>query len=133
MVREMEEKKYGLKSNVSVSSRLINATRYSLQGLKTTFHKEQAFRFQFRCLLVGIPLAFFVAKTPLGIFLLLSSIIFVMIVELLNTGIEMVVDRVGVEHNKLSGQSKDAASAAVFLSILCAGLFWIFILFSNTL
>jgi diacylglycerol kinase (ATP) len=129
----MEEEKYGLKRSVSVSSRLINATRYSLQGLKTTYNKEQAFRFQFRCFLVGIPLAFFVAKTPLGIFLLLFSIIFVMIVELLNTGIEMIVDRVGIEHNQLSGQSKDAASAAVFLSILCAGSFWIFVFFTNIL
>lgn len=130
---QTQEQQYGLKQSVSVPTRLINATRYSLQGLKTTFRKEQAFRFQLFCLLIAIPLAFVIARTALGVFLLIASVVFVMIVELLNTGIEMIVDRVGVEHHKLSGRSKDAASAAVFLSILTVGAFWLFVLFSGAL
>ena len=57
--------------------------------------------------------------------LLIGSIVFVMIVELLNTGIEAIVDRVGVEHNELSGRAKDAGSAAVFLSILLSASAWV--------
>lgn len=120
---------YGEKRPVSVHTRLINASRYSIQGLTTTFRKEQAFRFQSFVLLLAFPLAFWFGESPVEVFSLIASVLLVMIVELLNTGIENIVDRVSVEHHKLSGRSKDAASAAVFVSILLASTYWLIVIF----
>lgn len=120
---------FGQKQPLSVHARLINASRYSIQGLATTFKKEQAFRFECIVFLVAVPLAFLVGDSPLEIFGLIATVVLVGIVELLNTGIEMSVDRVGLEHHKLAGQAKDAASAAIFVSIILATAFWLVVLF----
>ncbi|GLS24488.1 diacylglycerol kinase [Marinibactrum halimedae] len=116
---------YGIKTSVSPITRFYNATRYSIKGLKATFFYEQAFRFEVYALAAAIPLSYLVADSALDYVLLLGSIIFVMIVELLNTGVEMVVDRIGVEHHELSGRAKDAGSAAVFLAILLSLSIWV--------
>jgi diacylglycerol kinase (ATP) len=81
--------------------------------------------------LISIPLAFFVAQTNLQILLLIAVGILVLIIELLNTAIELVVDRIGLEVNKLSGQAKDVGSSAVFLSLLLFVVVWTVIIIDN--
>ena len=76
------------------------------------------------------PLAFFVGRNPVEISLLIGSLLLVLIVELLNSAIENIVDRVGYEHNDLSGRAKDMGSAAVMLSLAFMGLIWGLILFA---
>lgn len=120
-----EDKVYGLKRPSPPLKRLTKAAYYSIKGIRTTFRYEQAFRFEVYALLVAIPLSMLIAKTPFEYLLLIGSVIAVMIVELLNTGIEMIVDRVGVEHHELSGRAKDAGSAAVFMTMILAAACWI--------
>ena len=115
---------------VSPAQRLRNATRYSLKGIRTTFQSEQAFRFETYILIVALPLAFIVGKTPMEYIALLGSVIFVLIVELFNTSVEMVVDRIGVEQHELSGAAKDAGSAAVFISIITSLAIWLTLAFT---
>ncbi len=119
---------YGDKTPVNPLRRFWNATRYSMKGLRNSFRYEQAFRLEVYALAAAIPLAIVLGESALERLILISSVILVMIVELLNTGIEMVVDRVGLEHHELSGRAKDAASAAVFLSILLTLSIWATIL-----
>ena len=119
---------YGDKTPLPVLTRLINASRYSIQGLETTYRKEQAFRLECYAFLISIPLAFLFGDSPLEIFALIASIVFIGIIELLNTGIEMSVDRVGLEHHKLAGRAKDAASAAIFVSIILVSVFWVVVI-----
>ena len=106
----------------------INATRFSLQGLKSAVQRESAFRqelfFAVPVLLSG---AYFAASW-FHFLLLLCAVLLVLIVELLNSGIEAAVDRAGTEHNELAGLAKDYGSAAVMLALLLAGAVWLTIL-----
>ena len=81
------------------------------------------------CACLLIPLAFFLEVSATERILLVASVVFVLVVELLNTAIEAAVDRVGLEHNALAGQAKDLGSAAVFLSIMLWAFIWISLLF----
>lgn len=104
---------------------LIHSTRYSLKGLKAAFRNESAFRQELGLCLVLIPLAGWIGDTPVEWILLVGSCFVVLIVELLNTAIESVVDRIGPERHILSGRAKDIGSAAVMLSLILAALTWI--------
>lgn len=104
--------------------RLFKATAYSIQGLKTAFRYEQAFRLEIYISIVLIPLAIWLGETPVEICLLIGSWIMVMIIELLNSAVEAVVDRIGMEQHELSGRAKDIGSAAVMLSVLMAAGVW---------
>ncbi len=121
------EQAYGVKRSVSPFERFSKSTYYSYKGLRAALLHEQAFRFEIYALLLAIPLSTLVAKTAIEYLMLIGSVVFVMIVELLNTAIEAIVDRIGVEHNELSGRAKDAGSAAVFLAILLSASAWILI------
>ena len=104
--------------------RIIRATGYSLSGLKKAYQGESAFRQETWLAIVLIPLALWLGQDWTQRAVLISSVALVLIVELLNSGIEAVVDRVSFEHHELSGRAKDIASAAVFVSLmLCGGLF----------
>ena len=116
---------YGVKRSVNPLQRLVKSSYYSYKGIRSTFISEQAFRLEFCVLLLALPLSMLVANSAIEYLLLIGSIVLVMIVELLNTGIELIVDRVGVEHNELSGRAKDAGSAAVFLTIFLSLACWI--------
>ena len=111
--------------------RLWNATRYSWAGLKATWRNEEAFRQESLLCLCLIPIAVWLGRTGPERALLISSLLLIMIVELLNSGIEAVVDRIGPEHHRLSGLAKDAGSAAVFMSLLNAALVWLLVLFAR--
>jgi diacylglycerol kinase (ATP) len=104
--------------------RVVNATFYSVAGLRAAWRNEAAFRQECVAVVVLIPIAVWLGQTALQRALLLSSCVLVLIVELLNTAIEFVVDRVGTDHHELSGRAKDVGSAAVFTSIALAMLVW---------
>jgi diacylglycerol kinase (ATP) len=108
--------------------RLILAAKYSWQGFTTAYRKEEAFRQETWLAVFSIPLGFYLGQTGVERALLVGVILLVLIVELLNTGIENVVDRVGLDPHKLSGRAKDMGSAAVFTSLVLAALVWILIL-----
>lgn len=107
--------------------RVIHAAKYSIQGLKSAFFNEAAFRQEFFLLIVAYIIVMLVDFSIYERILLLGSVAFVMIVELINSAIECVVDRIGTEHHELSGRAKDYGSAAVFLSILLAVILWIYL------
>ena len=103
----------------------INAAFFnSMKGFKATWLNEEAFRQEVYLFVVGAPLGFWLGEGATEKLLLVGSIIIVMIVELLNTGIEIVVDRISFERHELSGRAKDVGSAAVLSSLILAGLAW---------
>ena len=103
-------------------NRVIHALGYSLQGLQAAMH-ETAFKQEAYLAFVLLPLSFFVGSNWVEISLLSGSVIFVLTVELLNTGLESAIDRVGPQWHDLSKRCKDLGSAAVLLSIvLCMGV-----------
>lgn len=102
--------------------RLWHATEYSLQGLRTAWG-ETAFRQEAIAALVLVPAAFWLGRGWVEIALLAGTVVLLMVVELLNTGIEAAIDRIGPEWHELSKRAKDMGSAAVLLSLLlCAGV-----------
>lgn len=112
-------------TNGSGLSRVIKATQCSILGLKAAYKHEAAFRQEFWLTLLLTPIAVLIAESLADFVTLMVVMLVVLIVELLNSAIESVVDRVGLEHNELSGRAKDLASAAVSLAILVAGLVWL--------
>lgn len=103
--------------------RVIRATGYSMAGLTAAYRGESAFRQEFWLAVLMFPLAFWLGRSWVEVALLAGSLMLVLIVELLNSGIEAAIDRVSYELHDLSKRAKDLASAAVFLSLLlCAGV-----------
>ena len=109
--------------------RLWLATGHSLRGLKLCYSSEAAFRQEAWLAVVLLPLAFYLGRSPVERVLLAGSVLVLLIVELLNTAIEVVVDRIGLERHALSGFAKDAGSAAVMLTLALVALTWGLILF----
>lgn len=110
--------------------RVIKATGYSLKGLRHAFCNEAAFRQEVIASFFLFPLALLVNVTLVERILLIMSVVVVLVVELLNSSIEAVVDRIGVEYHQLAGAAKDMGSAAVFLSLLFCIYVWVSILFT---
>lgn len=104
--------------------RLIGAPIYAWRGLKACFQSEEAFRLQLLAAAFMVPLALWMNISAVEQVLLILPIALVLIVELLNTAIESVVDRIGPEFHALSGKAKDIASSAVLLSLLTVLLVW---------
>jgi diacylglycerol kinase (ATP) len=98
--------------------RIVNATFFSFAGLHAAWRDEAAFRQEVLLSIVLIPTGIWLGRTAVERALLIGSCLLVLIVELLNSGIEAVVDRVGAEHHRLSGQAKDLGSAAVLLALV---------------
>lgn len=108
-------------------SRIVHAFGYSVQGLQAAM-QEPAFRQEAYLAFVLIPFSFLLGHNWVEISLLTGSVIFVLTVELLNTGLESAIDRVGPQWHDLSKRCKDLGSAAVLLSILlCMGI-WLTVL-----
>ena len=104
--------------------RIFKATGYSLKGLQSAWKNEAAFRQELMLMLVLTPLAFWLGEGLAQQLLLMIVAWLVVIVEILNSGIEAVVDRIGSEHHELSGRAKDLGSAAVFLSLTLTIVVW---------
>lgn len=105
--------------------RILHAAGYSLAGLRAAYSGESAFRQETWLLIIATPLAFWLGQDWVQTALLLGSLMLVLIVELLNSGIEAAIDRVSFELHDLSKRAKDLASAAVLLSLLLSAGIWL--------
>ena len=104
-------------------SRVWHAAGYSFSGIGTALRSESAFRQESALALVMLPASFWLGRGWIEVTLLAGSVLLVLIVELLNSAVEAVVDRVSFEWHELSKRAKDFGSAAVLLSlVLCAGI-----------
>ena len=119
------------KAGATGITRIINAAGYSWLGFKAAYKNEAAFRQEFWLAIVLIPAAIYLGETLLDKAILICSILFVLVVELLNSAIESVVDRIGDEHHKLSGRAKDMGSSAVFLAITITIIIWVAVLYKG--
>jgi diacylglycerol kinase (ATP) len=108
--------------------RLFRATINSWHGLIACAKSEAAFREDLALLAIGIPLAFYITSNTGERFALIGVLFFLLIVELLNTAIEKLSDRVTREDDPLIKRVKDMSSAAIFLSLVAAGVVWIWVI-----
>jgi diacylglycerol kinase (ATP) len=104
--------------------RIVHATGYSIAGLSAAWRHESAFRQECALAVLMLPAAWWVGRNWIEIALLAGSVMGVLIVELLNSAIETVVDRVSSELHPLSKRAKDIGSAAVMLSIVTCAALW---------
>ena len=108
--------------------RMVRATGHSLDGLKAAYRDERSFRLEFWFAAVLLPASAWVGQSWPEVAMLAGSVLLVLIVELLNSGIETAVDRVSLELHDLSKRAKDLGSAAVLLSLLLAAAVWLAVL-----
>jgi len=107
-----------------IVQRWFNAFGWSLKGLAAAWRHEMAFRQELLAILVMAPAALWLGTTAVQRALLIGCLLLVVVVELLNSAIESVVDRIGPELHPLSGQAKNLASAAVLVALIIAALVW---------
>jgi diacylglycerol kinase (ATP) len=105
--------------------RLVAAWRNSMAGLSDVWRTAEAFRIEAAVLVISVPAAFWVADGALARAGLIAAVLFVMIVEVLNSAIEAAIDRIGPERHEKSRMAKDLGSLAVLLAAILAGLLWI--------
>lgn len=111
-------------------TRLINAARYSKEGFAAAFQSEEAFRQEtILAVILAIALPFIPAEIALKL-LAFMSLIFVLVTELLNSGIEAAIDRIGPEIHPKSKMAKDVGSCAVLFSLFCAAVVWAVLLYT---
>lgn len=108
--------------------RILNALGYSFEGMGSALKHESAFRQEFLLAVLLIPLAIFLPVGLLGMALMISSIFLVLIIELMNSAVEWVVDYISLDKHPYAKRAKDMASGAVFLSLANAGLIWTLVL-----
>ena len=104
--------------------RIFKATQCSIKGFNAAYKEESAFRNELALGIVLLPLSFWLAQSLQHWVMLVVSFLFLLVVELLNSAIEALTDRVGVEYHVLSGRAKDIASAAVSLALLILMIVW---------
>ena len=100
------------------------ATQSSYRGIRSAWRHEESFRQEVLVVLVGLPLALWLARDTVDFLLLSLPLLLLMCAELANSAIEATVDRVGEEYHELSGRAKDMGSAAVFMAIAMVVLSW---------
>ena len=105
-------------------TRVIQASRFSWQGLRAAWQHEAAFRQEVGLALLLLPLGLYLGDGGVEKALLVASVLLVLLVEILNSAIEAVVDRFGDEHHELSGRAKDQGSAAVAIAIAILASVW---------
>ena len=113
------------KTNATGFTRIINAAGYSWLGFKAAYKHESAFRQELALFAVLTPVALIFAPSISDKAILIASLIFILLIEILNSAIEAVVDRFGDEIHPLSGRAKDMASAAVLLAFFVSSLVWL--------
>jgi len=121
------------KTGATGITRIINAAGYSWLGFKAAYKNEAAFRQELWLAIILTPAALYLGETSLEKAILICSLLFVLVVELLNSAIESVVDRIGDEPHELSGRAKDMGSSAVFLAITITLIIWIVIIYPHTI
>jgi diacylglycerol kinase (ATP) len=112
-------------------TRIIKAAGYSAKGFRATWKYESAFRQEVVLTIALIPFAFWLGRNPVEIVILVASLLLVAIVELLDSGIEAVVDRIGDEPHNLLGRAKDMGSAAVFVVLILAAVLWLSVIIDH--
>ncbi|MDN2487206.1 diacylglycerol kinase [Kosakonia sacchari] len=118
-------------NNTTGFTRIIKAAGYSWKGVRAAWINEAAFRQESVAVILAIIIACWLDIDTMTRVMLIGSVTLVMIVEILNSAIEAVVDRIGSEFHELSGRAKDMGSAAVLMSILLAMFTWIALLWSH--
>ena len=103
---------------------MLQAFRYSMQGLKAAWRYESSFRLESYLFLVLAPIALWLGAGAIEKALMVGSLLLVLLVELLNGAIEAIVDKTTPEYNELAGRSKDMGSAAVFLCMVNVVVVW---------
>ena len=111
-------------------TRWKKAFEFTCLGIKAAYKHEEAFRQEVFALMIAVPLALWLGDNGVEIVLMIGSVLLLLIVELLNSAIEAVVDRFGGEIHELSGRAKDMGSAAVFVTMLNAILVWLVLIIS---
>jgi diacylglycerol kinase (ATP) len=119
------------KPGASGITRVIKATGYSMKGLKAAWQGEAAFRQELMLAIIAIPFAYLVAQSIMQFVFLLVITGMVVVVELLNSAIEAVVDKASPEFNELAGKAKDMGSAAVFVTLIIIAIAWVGIIIEN--
>lgn len=109
--------------------RLINAFGYSLEGFKAAYRHEDAFRQEVHLAIILVPLAMYLDVLAIEKAVMIFSVLFVLIVELLNSAVEAAVDHTSTERHTLAKRAKDIGSAAVFLALAIVVIVWCLILF----
>ena len=118
-------------NNTTGLTRIIKAAGYSWKGVRAAWINEAAFRQESVAVILAIVVACWLDVDAITRVLLIGSVVLVMIVEILNSAIEAVVDRIGTDFHELSGRAKDMGSAAVLMSILLALATWGILLWSS--
>jgi diacylglycerol kinase (ATP) len=116
------------KVNGTGVARLKRAITCSSAGFSAAFRNEEAFRQELLLGLVLVPLACWLGNSGMERALLIGSLLLVLIVELLNTAVEVVVNRISTDRHELSGLAKDLGSAAVSMSLITVGAIWFLVL-----
>ncbi|HEX6637824.1 MAG TPA: diacylglycerol kinase [Steroidobacteraceae bacterium] len=109
-------------------ARILKAARVSWMGLSGAFREEAAFRQELALAALVIPLGLWLGRNGVERALLVAPMFLVLLVELINSAIEAIVDRIGLERHKLSGLAKDIGSAAVLMSLLMLAVVWVLVL-----
>lgn len=117
----MEESPFKGKTGIR---RLLNAVDYSFSGFSSAFRNEDAFRQEVLLATILVPLGSWLGNGGIEKALLVSSVLLVLVVELLNSAVEATVDRVSLDRHRLSKRAKDIGSAAVFLSLVNVAIVW---------
>jgi diacylglycerol kinase (ATP) len=110
-------------------TRIWNAARYSIAGLKAAFRHEDAFRQEVLLAAILIPVALLLPASGGGKALMVGSVVLVLMVELLNSAIEAAVDRISLDEHALARRAKDIGSAAVMLALINVPVVWLLVLF----
>ncbi|WAH51216.1 diacylglycerol kinase [Pseudescherichia vulneris] len=118
-------------NNTTGLTRIIKAAGYSWKGVRAAWLNEAAFRQESVAVILAVVIACWLDVDAITRVLLIGSVVLVMIVEILNSAIEAVVDRIGTDFHELSGRAKDMGSAAVLMSILLALATWGILLWSH--
>jgi diacylglycerol kinase (ATP) len=109
-------------------TRVIRAFGYSFQGFRHAWREEAAFRQEAILAAVLIPIGLYLGRSGMERAMLAIPVLLILVVEILNSAVEAVVDRSGTERHPLAGMAKDMGSAAVFLSFVILGTVWLLVL-----
>lgn len=110
---------------------LLKAAHHSWKGLRAAYKTERAFRIELFLSIFIVPIALFIGQTPLERALLIASWSLVLIMELVNTAIETIINRISHDHHPYSGKAKDIGSAVVFIAAIQTAFFWGIVSFSR--
>ena len=108
----------------TILAHILKAFIWSIAGIKAAWKNEQAFRWEATIVLLMIPVGVWLGRTAVERALLIACSMLILITELLNSAVEAVVDRIGLERHELSKRAKDLGSAAAFISMITAAAVW---------